>query len=445
MAVTLVGQEGYFTREGKWIGEYNRVAAVYGSDLTNGFLGIWGQYASSDQAAVQNYPNAVDAYRNTGLTYQSTLQGDAQLSSLLQVARDTSVVPYSVIQSVIILRSQMVTTADSINRPTLGGTSTPDGDNIGNAVVAVSTTNIYGDPLDMTFNETFTCTATQSGTTFQGSLACVGELAISPNLHTWPGGSGANATASIVDPAVDGLITDGGFASWSGTGSNTPDDWDIINGDAGVTVFKSAAGGVRAGTDAAQITSDGAQATQLAQDVSLSPNTVYALTFQAKINTATATGTFRIALTDGDGTVLTDDAGAALSYTRNLNGQIGTAYAQFTVFFSTPRQLPSTVRLYIGTSVAATAARVITFDLVGIVAATPLYGMQNSGTSGPFVACFAGSTASATGDFYEATFTNSLGTKSFVWGMERIFGLRNNGIYLPSSGSPTIADSLVTY
>ncbi len=109
-----------------------------------------------------------------------------------------------------------------------------------------------------------------------------------------------------------------------------------MNGAAGVTVFKSVSGGARTGTDAAKIVSDGASATQLTQSVTVSPNTVYAVTFQAKINTTTATGVFRIALCDGDGTVLQNDAGVDLSYTRNVNGQVGTSYTQFTAFFSTP-------------------------------------------------------------------------------------------------------------
>lgn len=444
MSVPLTGTYGFFTRMGAFIGEYNRVASAYGSGVTSGFQSIWTQFATSNQQAVENLPSAVEAYRNTGLQYQNTLQGDAQLASLLQVADDTSVNPYTVPQSIQVLRNQMALNGSSINRPTLGSTVTDGSSNDGDAVVVVSTTNIYGEPLDMTYNETFTLIATQSGTGFTGTVAAVGELAVAINSANWPGGSGASVSIPITDPAADGVITDGGFANWEGTGDNTPSDWTIVNGDAGVTVFKSVAGGVRSGTDAAQITSDGSQATQLAQTVSLEPNTVYAFTFQAKIDTITGTGTFRIALSDGDGNILSNDAAASLSYTRDLNGQIGTSYSQFTVFFSTPRQLPETVRLQIGTSVAATAGRVITFDLVNGVAATPLYGLAGSGTSGPFAACFAGSTAAATGDTWTVVFTNSLTTRSFVWGMERLFQMRANGLYFPSSVTPSISDTLVT-
>lgn len=445
MSVQLTGTYGFFTRAGAFIGEYNRVAAQYGSDLTSGFQSIWTQFASSNQAAVENLPSAVAVYRNTGVQYQNTLQADANLAALLQVADTESVNPYTFPQAINVVRNQMALDGSSINRPTLGSSVTGGASNDGDTVVVVSTTNIFGEPLDMTYNETFALTVTQSGTSFTGSVAAVGQLAVGINSYNWPQGSGASATVPITDPATDGVVTDGGYADWEGTGDNTPTNWDILNGSAGVTVFKSVAGGVRTGTDAAQITSDGSQATQLAQNVSLQINTVYAVTFQAKINTITGTGTFRIALSDGDGNILTDDAGTSLSYTRDLNGQIDTTYTQFTAFFSTPRQLPETVRVQIGTSVAATAGRVITFDLVQIVAATALYGPAGTGTYGPFCAAFAGVAAPATGDTYSVVFTNSLGTQSFVWGSERLYGMRANGLYYPSSVSPNISDSLVTH
>lgn len=41
MSVTLTGTGGYFTRSGAIIGEYNRVAALYGSAATTGFNAIW--------------------------------------------------------------------------------------------------------------------------------------------------------------------------------------------------------------------------------------------------------------------------------------------------------------------------------------------------------------------------------------------------------------------
>lgn len=447
MAVTLTGTGGFFTRAGAFIGEYNRVSSLYGSALDEGFLSIWAQFASTDQAAVQNLPGVVDQYRTSGQNYQATLGIDAQTASLLQVARDTSVVPYTPAQAFRVLRQQMIDAGADINRPTVTATVTADGDNDGNTLVVASNTNIYGDPIDSVYAETLTLTATQYSTSYSGTIAAVGAAQVVPSAYNWPQGSGTSVSVPITDPAVDGIVTDGAFASWGGTGNNTPTNWSIDNGSAGVTVFKSVAGGVRTGTDAAQITSDGTQATQLSQAINVSPNTVYAVTFQAKINTTTATGTFRIAFTDGDGNLLSNDAGTNLSYTVGVNGGSGvdTTYKQFTAFFSTPRQLPVTVKIAIGTSVAATTGREITFDLVSAVAATPQYGVSGTGTSGPFIAAFANSLPSATGDVWSLVWTNSLGTQSFVWGLERLYNLKGSGVYMPSDVSPSISDTLVTH
>lgn len=438
--IPLTGTGGYFVRQGAIIGEFNRVAALYGSALTAGFNSIWVQFASSDQAAVQDLPAAVTLYQNSGQQYQTTLVGDGQNAILLQVSDNVSVVPYTVQQAVGLVADQMVTNSQTIQRPTLTTAITPAAGNLGDTTLCSTTTNQYGDQLDMIFAETVTTTCTASTTgAYSSTVRAVGQASVPGSSNLWPAGSGANVSFSVVDPAAGGLVTDGGFASWGGTGNNTPTYWNIANGDAGVTVFQAAGGGVRSGTSAAQITSDGASATQLYQNVTLAVNTVYAVTFQAKINTTTATGTFRIALTDDNGTVLQDDAGNALSYTRNVNGQIGTAYATFTAFFSTPRQLPATVSLRVGTSVAATSGRVITIDLVTITAATQLY------AGGPFVAAFAGDNTTAIGDYWTTVYTNSLGSNSFARGCDRLFNFRQLGVYYPSALSPTISDGLVSH
>lgn len=437
MSVPLTGVAGWFTRQGAFIGEFNRVAAFYGSALDAGFFSIWSQFASSNQEAVENLPSAVNAFRQSGLTYQNTLIFDGQLAAVLQVQDDTSVVPATLQQAITVLAGQMRTNNQSINRPTLTGTATPDGDNLGDTTLVASTTNQYGDPLDMLMAETVTVTCVGTPTTYGGTLQAVGEAIVSAVLPTWPGGSGANVSFSVLDQTVDGIVSDGGFESWGSTGNNTPTFWEIVNGDPGITVFRDT-GGVR-GDYTAKLLSDGAQATQLGQDVDLQVNTVYAVCVYAKIDTLVGSGTFRIALTDDNGTVLTDDAGTALSYTRNLNGQVTTSYQCFTAFFATPRQLPVGVRLAIGFSAAPTAGRFLNIDLAGCVAATQLY------SGGPFVAAFAGADATALNDFWEVAFTNSLTSQSFARGLDRLYSLRQLGVYLPSDISPTIPDNLVTH
>lgn len=438
MSVPLTGGQGYFTRQGVFIGEYNRVAYFYGSALTAGFQSIWAQFSGSNQAAVQNLPDAVAAFANTDTTYLGVLVSDAQTASVLQVADDVSVVPSTFQRSVEIVIDQMITNSQTVQRPTLTSSVSAAGINLGDATVVVSTTNQYGDPLDMTFAEDVVFTNTSSDNSFASSLSYAGDTAVDPNSPLWPAGSGCTGTMTALDQTQTGIVTDGGFEAWGGTGNNTPTNWDIVNGDAGVTVQRGTSDPVR-GSFYAEIVSDGAQATQLAQDITLTVNTVYAVCVYAKISATTATGTFRIALTDGDGNVLTDDAGNSLSYTRNVNGQVSATWAIFTAFFSTPRQLPAVTRVQYGLSVAATSGRVLSLDLAGVQVATQLY------SGGPFAAAFSGENAAALGDYWTATFTNSLGSNSFVRGADRLFGFRALGVYYPSASSPTIPDSLVTH
>lgn len=447
MSVTLTGAEGFFTRRGVEIGAYNYVASLYGSPLTSDFQAIWSQYASTDQPAVVGLPGALEAFRQSGANYAQNIQAVGNTGAPLQVDRDFSLVPYTVTEAFTRIRTQMLATAQSINRPTLTTTVAAGSGNDGDTSFIASTTNIYGDPLDMTLTETFTVTCTSQGSGFSASFNIVGEAAVPENSWNWPQGSGVQTSVSVTDAAVDGIITGGDFETY--TVANTPDNWVIEDGSAGVTVFESAGTGVRTNTNNVYIQSDGAQNTQLSQSVSLTINTVYAYTFYAKMNSNSASGTCVFRICNGDtGVTLNDDAGNALVRTLNLNGGAGevtTSWQQFSGFFSTPRQLPSNVEVRIGYGVFGVSTRRLNLDLAQLVQATPLYGASGTGTSGPFVAAFAKTLPSAVNDTYTIDFTNSLTTQSFALGLERVYGLRELGVYMPSAVSETIPDSLVTH
>lgn len=449
MTVALLGSGGYFPRAGAWIGEYNRVAALYGTGLTDGFQSIWSQYATSEQAAVQLLPDAVSSFRQSSVSYQNTLVADAIQSALLQVNRDVPLSPYTFPNSVNVVAGQMRTAVQSINRPTLGNSVAYGASNLGDTKFALSTTNIYGDPLDMTLAETLTATCTSQNGGFTPAFSVNGVPAVLPTAYNWPAGSGVTGlTVTAVDPNVSGIVTNGGFSTF--TVANTPDDWTIVNGAAGVTVFKSTAGGVRSGTDAVYLQSDGSSTTKLEQELSVSINTVYAVTFQAKMNTNSASGTLVVQFTDAAGTVVTNDAGSNLQASYALNGgagEITTSYQLLTVFFSTPRQLPSTgLFLRIGYGVAGVSTRQLYLDLVQVFAATPLYGLSGTGTSGPFVAAVGNTVASAVDDQASLTFTTTATPQTMALGLERVFALRSQGVYYPSAASgSTIPDALITH
>lgn len=448
MSIDLVNSgDGWFNRQGSIVGEFNRVAALYGSATDVGFQSIWSLFATSDQAAVTALPDAVTSFRTTDTTYCSVLTTAAQAASVLQVNRAIPPTSNTFVQSVQRVRQQMIDTSQSINRPALGSTVTLGSGNAGNTKLFVSTVNIYGDPLDTTFEETLTAVCTSQGSGFNSAWSVTGEPLISPPQWNWPGGSGAQASLSTNDPAIDGIVSNSALTLF--TVANTPDDWTIVDGSAGSTILNSVGGNVRSGYNAVSFVSDGALATKLSQSVSLTANVVYAVTFQAKMNANSASGTLVVQLYNPTtAAVLDNDAGDALQVTYNLNGGAGeltTSYQLLTVFFSTPRQLPSDVQLRIGYGTAAVSTRQMTVCNVQVFQATPLYGASGTGTSGPFACTVGNTTYSAVGDTAEIEFTNSLGTQSFVWGLERLNGFRALGLYLPSDGSPTISDSLVTH
>lgn len=437
MVMPFTGTAGYFTRSGAIIGEYNRVAALYGSALDAGFQSIWVQFASSDQAAVQNLPDAVAQYRASDQQYLGVLQGDGALASVLQVSDYYSVVPQTLQESLIVLRQQMIVNAQTIQRATLTTTVTPWGSNIGNAKFITSTKDAFGAPVDSLFAETITATCFNASTPFAEVFQAVGQATVPSTAYNWPQGSGANVQITVSNPATDGMLRDGGFEFWTGTGNNTPVNWTIVDGDAGITVTRGT-GGVR-GAFTAVLTSDGSQTTKLAQTISATINTVLAVSVQAKVNSADGSGTLVIQITDDNGTVLQDDAGNNLSVSFNQSAQVGISFAIFTGFFSLPRALPQFVRYQVGYGVAPSAAKFMTLDLAGLVIATQLY------VGGPYAAAFSQDAANAVGDFYSLAFTNSLTSQSFALGLNRLYNTQSLGIALPSANSPTISDSLVPH
>lgn len=448
MAIPLTGVAGWFTRAGAFIGEVNRVAGVfYGSALDAGFQSMWSQFASSDAAAVQNLPAARDSFRQSNQQYLATVIGDGQQAAILQANDDAPLVPYTIQQAFTVVRDQMLATAQTINRPTIGSSVTASGSNLSDVTVAVGLTNQYGDPLDMTLAETVTATVTQAtgGSSFGATITFVGQTAFPGTDYRWPGGSACNVAVGVTDPDSTTLVTDGGFASWTGTGSNTPVNWSIIDGAAGVTIFKGVGLGLRSSSDCAKVVSDGAQATKLGQNVSLSTNTVYLITVQAKVNSADGSGTLVLQLTDNNGNVIQDDAGTNLSFSRNMSAQVTTSFQNFNFFVGTPRQLPATVQVRYGFGVAPSAAKFLLLDLAAVVAATRLY------AQGPFVAAVSGVDRPAFADTWAVALTNSLTSQSFARGFDRLYSLRGmvnslgESLYFPSSNSPTLSDGLVTH
>src|SRR5690606_15589688 len=98
--------------------------------------------------------------------------------------------------------------------------------------------------------------------------------------------------------------------------------------------------------------------------------------------------------------------------------------------------LPSSYKLRVRLSTALDNGVSVFVDDLALAEATRFY------TGGPYVAAFAASVNPALEDHWTVAITSTLG--GFQKLFERFFGMRQLGLTLPFSSTPTISDSLVT-
>lgn len=444
MAVSLTGTGGFFTRAGAAIAGVNEVTALLGSTTNSRLSAIAAQYASNEQSDFASAWSQRDSFRATPATYLQWLFDLVANTLIDQVDRDTVLPSRTLSSAAAELIRQMKASGDSLNQPTLGASVTAGSGNTGDTTIKISTLDGDGLPLDCLFAETLLATVTNdkgSGATeYSESISVLGDQAASATAYNWPLGSGSSTTLAAIDPAVDGLLSNGNFETWTVT--NVPDDWTIATGTPGTHVTRQSSPARSTDSYNLRITSDGSTLTTLRQapSTTLQPLTVYAATIRAKINTADATGALRFALVDGSGTVIADAQSANNSSSLGVNGGsgVGTSYTQFTAFFRTPAKLPSTVYFELKVTTSPTTGRTIDIDLVQLARPTQLY------TGGPWAIAWSNVTSPVRGDYWTIAMTNSLGTTSLVRSLDRMLSLRSLGLKLPTSGSPTVSDTLVT-
>lgn len=445
MTVALDGTNGLMTRIGEMGVEYLRVVTAYGSALDTQVEAIRDQFETGAQASVIDtiYTNR-NAYKQVHSGWLSYLQSVMQNVTIEQVNDDTPLLSKTLSSAVLELIRQMKANSESVSAPTVGQSVAYWGSNAGDARFVASVTNQYGDQLNCVYPEDvkFTCTTDQTtGTQYREVFTITGEPQLAITNQNWPGGSGATGSLTLTDPDQTGLIANGAFSNWSDSGVMAP-SWTVVTGTAATNITRTTSS--KRGNYALRFTSNGSTLLTFKQQLSTSlvkPNTVYILGLWAKIDTLDASGIVRFRLCDGSGTTLTNDATTSQSYTRNTNGNLGTSYTFISTAFQTPRQLPSSgVFLEIGFTTSPATSRTVDFDLIGLVAGQQLY------AQGPFVAGFSAATANAVGDYATLSVSNDAANASWNRAMQRWLNLPSLGAqyYLPTSGSPTVADSLLT-
>jgi hypothetical protein len=350
--------------------------------------------------------------------------------------------------------------AVSASGASLTGGTTPaatwaDGvqNNTGNPTVLATVIGPEGVALENVFAETMELAVTNDSglgaTSGREPYQVRGEVAAS-GVTSWdyPLGSGASTTASILDPAIDNsdnMLTNAG-GGWTFTTANTPDNWVIAVGTVGTTVLDGTAGtGYLAGTTKAlKITGNGSQLTSLRQTFNSTTGTkatvkaqdVLAVNCRIKISATAAAGVLNISLVDGSGVVINDDAGTANTITRDLT-TLTTTYVDFGGWFRLPNQLPSTVKVQVYLTTALENAKSVYIDDLIIARGKELY------TRGPRIVAIRGLTPVVVDDQIDLVVANDMAGQFQIWA-DRWFDMRGLGIQLPSSGSPTISESLAT-
>ncbi len=325
----------------------------------------------------------------------------------------------------------------------------------GDGVIIVSTLRSDGIVQENTVDETLriTCTTdSYSGTATAGQeqFTLVGSPVIGSVWdYDYPTGSAANVGINAISCSVDAtagnnLLTNSDFEDWTGV---TPalSDWTLEVGTWGTSIQQSTD---EYEGDFAVRFNAGATLNALYQEFDSTTGTegtvsslsTYAVNFWIKRDGVVTTGVLTVELVDDTGTVITDDAAVANSYTITLSG-LTTSYAASNRVFRLPKNPPDVIRIRFRISTVLAGANVL-IDGLAFAEMTPMY------TGGPVFTVFSGVVPFVGGDGWGIVNTNDYGGSTFCatfqTGFQRLFDMRSMGMLLPSATSPNISNTLIT-
>ena len=317
--------------------------------------------------------------------------------------------------------------------------------NQGNGTIVASTLGGDGLTLENLFQETLWITCTSSGTnpgnepfSVRGNVSENNALA-----SDWPLGSGASGTIRAIDAsknfAAGTIIGNGDFEQWT---VNTPAVWTISPPSAASLITKGT-NQPFSGSSYIVIAGDGTTQVLLLQPVKVLADTTYAVNFWAKVDVTPAAGQLSFHFKDGIGQDILDDQGNNPLVTANLTTMTPLVWTNFNGVLRTSANLPpSGVNLCMQLRVPMSSGSNLMVDRAGVGMAAPAY------PGGPEVAVFSGPIPFLTGDGWRLVTTNARGgsgsVKTFQTLFDRLFNMRSLGLLLPSSGSPTISDGLIS-
>lgn len=500
MAITFSGATGaLFTRFGHWARIAREAVAFKGGTATStvtASLSTHGTTLETDAAAspatsleIDGHWTALESMRtgfSGGLTQLRSL---AEKQFIVAVNSDTPLATRDITAALNEVRRQMLSGAKSLNASTSSiGAQASLGSPTGTPSIVMTLRRTDGLLLQTPRQETIRCTVTAdqytgSQTARRETMLVTGAAAAitDPFSHLYPSGSGTSKQISLIDSAQDATtgVTSGNMlanADFETASSNTFPGWVYGTGTAGTNFLAHGSG--YSGSNALRITSDsnstvlsltqtfetalGSTGNAGGSPAELRSATLYACNFWLKAVTAAPTaGALRVALVDGDGTLLYDDQGAqailqedsttlyledstaiyqeegANSFLVDLT-EITTGFVAYSGVFRTPTVMPAVCKLQLKTPDPITSGSSVVIDDIALTPMTQLY------TSGPSIAAFAGATDVVTGDAYTLAVSCTRGV--MVDWLERFFGLEAKGIILPydDGDGETESDTLIT-
>lgn len=439
---------GIFTHLGKIVKRINNYEVYPDTTFPADYTAIADilQGASQDAvaeglvASYDGFKNSVDGWRNTLLGYCSKrLRDPATVIQQLKLYTDDLA---TVLAKLI---TQMGIDAATINRSTVTlGSVTAAAGNQGNGTVLVSKIlDGFSKPTKQTpahaaYNgvdseltvplETMTliCVADSENdgrTEGQESFAWSGETE-NNHFSYKTEGSGVGPTISTVQAAT--LLSNLDFETFTAT--NTPSNWTIDNGTAGTHIFaESGASNLYHGSKSIKFLGTGAQATiGISQAFSISqlrPLRRYLCTVRYKAASVPAAGTIVIQPT---GTGFTAGSSEKISIAA---ASMATSWTLASFYINLPAIIPSDFKLTVTITGTLSSGVAVYFDHMSF-APVEWHGGVGAGV-------VAGSTRFMRGDKFTFTVDNNGA------GVFQEFFRRGYGLQLPSSATPSIADSLV--
>ena len=264
-----------------------------------------------------------------------------------------------------------------------------------------------------------------------------------------------DSAASVVQIAIQNLsgYEDTTVSFVSGTTPNYTFNVTFNNRQNGVTLTvanntntgtftitnQETGGDFLSGGRALLLTGDGTEEVTYYIPVTLVPRTSYFFSVRLKPITVTS-GVLAVSLVDGFAATtvpMQDNSSNNNQITQDISSLTNATWDSVDGFFRTPSEINAQNYLKFEFTTALDASATLSISDLLLKSTTPVY------PGGPYVEIVDGDTAWAKDDRGAITVSNNYGGQIHQW-LDRIFGLRSIGRLLPTSGSPTRPDSLIS-